>query len=165
MSGSFTKWSLCALLATGACSDAASPKVGDAGIRFTVVPLWPDTVGICLGAGSPSGTYTFSWIIQFPQPGDILQDVSPTTRDMNPGECLLPWRRATPLPGGVFEDIIVTEVAAPPGVRLDSVEVQDRYGDHVYASATDTAQVDTLSGAALTFYHHRGLRRRHRHQP
>jgi len=161
MSSSLAKWSLCALLATAACSEAATPKIGATGLSFTVVPLWPDTVGICLGAGSPSGTYTFSWIIQNAQPDDIFQDVSPTTRSMNPGECLLPWRRETPLPGGVLEDIIVTEVAAPGGVRLDSVEVQDRYGDHVYASATDTAQVDTLSGAALTFYHHRG-RRPHR---
>ena len=160
MSVSWTKWSVCALLATAACSEAASPKAGNPAISFTVVPLWPDTIGICLGAGSPSGTYTFSWIIQNTQPDDIFQDVSPTTRSMNPGECLLPWRRTTPLPGGVLEDIIVTEVATPGGVRLDSVEVQDRFGDHVFVSSTDTAQVDTLSGAALTFYHHRG--RRHR---
>ena len=163
MSSSWTKWSLCALLATAACSEAAAPNGKAPGISFTVVPLWPDTVGICLGAGSPSGTYTFSWIIQFPQPGDILQDVSPTTRTMNPGECLLPWRREIPLPAGVTEDIIVTEVSAPGGVRLDSVEVQDTFGDHIYVSATDTARVDTLSGAALTFYHHRGVRRRPRH--
>ena len=161
MSSSLRRWLVCALLATAACSEAAAPKARDAGLSFTVVPLWPDTVGICLGAGSPSGTYTFSWIIQFPQPGDIFQDTSPTTRAMNPGECLLPWRRDTPLPGGVVEDIIVTEVSAPGGVRLDSVEVQDRFGDHVYLSATDTAQVDTLSGAALTFYHHRGGKKRH----
>ena len=164
MAGPLTKWSLCVLLATAACSEAASPNVKDAGISFSVVPLWPDTVGICLGAGSPSGTYTFSWIIQFPEPGDIFDEVSPTTRALNPGECLLPWRRTTPLPGGVTEDIIVTEVAAPGGVRLDSVEVQDHFGNHIYASATDTARVDTLSGAALTFYHHRG-RRRHGHRP
>src|SRR6266567_655721 len=142
-------------LALAACQDVAT-SVRPTAVpppAFTVVPLWPDTVGICLGAGSPSGSYTFSWIIQNGQPGDIHDVTSPATANLSPGECLAPWRRLTPLSAGALVEVIVTEVATPPGVAVDSVEVQDRYGDHVYLSATDTAQVDSASGGALTFYH------------
>lgn len=143
-------------LAAGGCRDLAPPERPGTmrPPNFTVVPLWRDTVGICIGAGSPSGSYTFSWIIQNGQPGDIHDVTSPVTASLGPGQCLAPWRRETPLPANVFVTVIVTEVATPLGVALDSVEVQDRFGDHVYLSATDTVQVDTDFGGALTYYHH-----------
>src|SRR5713101_5152751 len=125
-----------AIVALAACQDVTTP-VRRAAVpppALTVVPLWPDTVGICIGAGSPSGAYTFSWIIQNGQPGDIHDVTSPATANLGPGDCLAPWRRETPLPAGVFVNVIVTEVATPPGVALDSVEVQGRYGDHVFLS-------------------------------
>ena len=136
--------------------EAAPPKVS---ADFSGARLSADSVGICLPASTPGGSYTFSWTIQNGQAGDIHDVTSPTTvtfdrqsTDTIMGFCILPWRRTTPLPAGVFVDVIVTETAAPAGVGLDSVEVQDRFGDHVYQSATDTASVDTLSGGTLTYY-------------
>jgi hypothetical protein len=150
-----------AIVALAACQDVTQPaRIRPAGPEFLVVPLWPDTVGICLGAGSPSGTYTFNWMIQNGQPDDIHDVTSPTAANLGPGACLAPWRRLTRLAADVRVTVIVTEMATPSGVALDSVQVQDRSGDHVSLSATDTAQVDTISGSggAFTFYHER-LRR------
>src|SRR5258708_13548885 len=83
-----------AIVALAACQDVTQPvRIRPAGPDFLVVPLWPDTVGICLGAGSPSGTYTFTWMIQDGQPGDIHDATSPTAATLGPGACLTPCRR------------------------------------------------------------------------
>lgn len=155
------------MLAIGACRDA-TPPVGAvfAPPSFIVTPLWVDTIGICLGTGSPSGSYTFAYTIQNQQPGDINDVPSPVTANLNPHECLVAWRRPTPLPGGVVVTAIVDVLGVPPATKLDSVELQDRNGTQVTAVTPDTVRADTTSGGALTYYYHQpGKRVKRGHQP
>src|SRR5947207_1167726 len=96
------------MLAAGACRDVTPPaRVAFTSPSFLVTPMFVDTVGICLGTGSPSGSYTFAYTIQNQQPGDINDVPSPVTANLNPHECLVAWRRLTPLPGGVVVTAIV----------------------------------------------------------
>jgi hypothetical protein len=140
------------------CRDLTPPQVSRplAGPSFAVSGLSPDSVGICLPAGTPDGSYTFSWTIQHGQPGDIHDVSSPATitiGGITSSGCLIPWRREAPLAEAVAVDVIVTETATPAGVALDSVDVVDRLGDHVYLSATDTASTDATAGGTLVYYH------------
>ena len=128
--------------------------------------MFVDTIGICLGTGSPSGSYTFAYTIQNQQPGDINDVPSPVTATLNPHECLVAWRRLTPLPAGVVVTAIVDVLGVPPAAKLDSVELQDRNGTQVSAFTPDTVRADTTSGGALTYYYHQpGKRVKRGHQP
>ena len=143
------------ILAVTACREATPPtRAGFVPPSFLVTPMFVDTIGICLGTGSPSGSYTFAYTIQNQQPGDINDVPSPVTATLNPHECLVAWRRLTPLPAGVVVTAIVDVLGVPPAAKLDSVELQDRSGTQVTASPTDTVRADTDSGGALTYYLH-----------
>jgi len=146
------------LLAAAGCRDATTPQAAGsppAHPSLTVVPLWPDTIGICISPGSPSGDYGFQWQIINGQPDDIHDATSPDIITLGPGTCIVPWRRLAPLPAGVVVTLVVDEISTPPNVVFDSAELQDDFvGDRTsFTSIGDTVRADTIFGGAVTFYH------------